>query len=95
MVLLLFQLSIIAYVFVRLCEPGMIFSFYGKSIERLPDWLYNPVGGCAKCFTGQVCFWGYLITYFHSYNIIEHLAFTSAGIFLSLIYDKLWTVCEQ
>jgi hypothetical protein len=92
--ILAFKIAIIITVFVNLCEPGMIFSFYGKLIDRLPGWLYNPLGGCVKCTTGQACFWGYIIAYFHSYNLFEHILFISSGIILSLIIDKLWNLCE-
>ena len=89
------KIAIIVTVFVNLCEPGMIFAFYGKLIDKLPDWLYNPLGGCVKCTTGQVCFWYYLITNFHEYSFIDHIFFTSSGIFLSLILNKIWTLSDQ
>lgn len=95
MIIILIKISLIVYTFCALGEPGMIFAGYQRLICRLPDWLYNPLGGCHKCLTGQVCFWYYLITEIHSYNIIDHLAFTSAGIFLSLIYNLIWTHCVQ
>jgi hypothetical protein len=95
MIALLFKLVIISVVFVNLCEPGMIFSWYGKQINKLPDWLYNPLGGCVKCFAGQVSFWGYLVVYFHPYNLFEHIVFTSSSIFLSLILNKIWTLSDQ
>jgi hypothetical protein len=89
------QISLITTVFVQLMEPGMIFAFYGRLISRLPIWLYNPLGGCVKCFTGQVAFWFYVIKYFDSYNFFDHLFFVSAAIFLSLIYDKLWQTLSR
>jgi hypothetical protein len=95
MIVLAAKLALITTVFVRLTEPEMVFEWYGKLISKLPRWLYYPLGGCTKCFTGQVCFWTYLITYFHSYNFIDHLFFASFGIILSLIYDKIWTLSEQ
>lgn len=91
--LILFKLSLIAYVFCALGSEGMIFSWYQRLLLKIPDWLAFPLGACHKCFTGQVCFWGYLFIF--PYNFIDHLFFTSAGIFLSLIYDKLWTLLEQ
>jgi hypothetical protein len=95
MILILIKVSLIAYVFCALGSPGMIFAWYQRLIYRLPEYLSNPLGSCHKCFTGQVCFWYYLITYFHSYNLIDHLFFVSLGIFLSLLYDNLWTLLEQ
>jgi hypothetical protein len=88
------KLALIATVIVRLTETDMIFSWYGRLISNLPNWLYFPLGGCTKCFSGQVCFWYFLITHFHAYNLFDHLFFTSLGIFLSLIYDKIWTLSE-
>lgn len=95
MIILLFKLTVIAYVFCALGEPDMIFSWYQKLLMKLPDWLAFPLGACHKCFTGQVCLWGYLIAFYHNYNVIDHAFFISAGIFLSLIYNKLWTISEQ
>lgn len=94
MLLDIIKISIVTVVFVNLCEPGMIFTFWGKLINKLPDWLYNPLGGCVKCFGGQVALWFYIIKYFHSYNLLEHIVFTSSVIFLSLILNKLWQNCE-
>jgi hypothetical protein len=89
-VLEILQVSIIASVFSFLGEPDMIFAWYRKLIMKLPDILNKPLGSCHLCITGQACFWYYLIVHFNSYNIIDHLFFTSAGIFLSSIYYKLW-----
>jgi hypothetical protein len=89
-VLEILQVSIIASVFSFLGEPDMIFAWYRKLIMKLPDILNKPLGSCHLCITGQVCFWYYLIVHLSSYNIIDHLFFTSAGIFLSSIYYKLW-----
>ena len=90
MYLELIQISLIASVFSFLGEPDMIFAWYRKLIMKLPDWLNRPLGSCHLCFTGQACFWYYLIVYFSSYNFIDHLFFTSAGIFLSSIYCTIW-----
>ena len=90
MYLMLFKISIVAFIFVQMGEPDMIFSWYQKAINKLPHWLNAPLGGCLWCFTGQVCFWSYIIIYHAEYNIIDHLFFTSLGIFASSIYDKIW-----
>lgn len=94
MLLRLFEVSLIVYMFCALGEPGEIFGWYQRLIDPLPLWLAKPLGACFRCFTGQVCFWFYLITYIHSYNVIDHLFFASAGIFLSILYNKLWAICE-
>jgi hypothetical protein len=95
MILLLFKLSLTAYVITTLIQPEQALSWYGKILDNMPYWVANPLGLCFKCFTGQVCFWGYLIKYIHEYILIDHLFFTSLGIFLSLIYDWLWIHLEQ
>ncbi len=85
-----FKIAIICFVFVKLTEPGMIFSFYAKLIEPLPTWIRNPLGWCEYCITGQVALWYFLVTHFKDYNFIEHLFFTSFSIFLISIFDRLW-----
>ena len=96
MLILIIKIALIAYVFVQSIKPEEIFAWYGKLIDPLPEWLWKPLGGCFKCFTGQLCFWAYLVTYFHDYNLkdnlIDHLFFTSLGIFLSLIYNTIWNL---
>jgi len=91
---MVFKISLIAFIFWALSDPDMIFAWYQKLIYRLPTWLYYPLGGCLKCFTGQVCFHYYWIANLHHYNLLDHLFFTSSGIFLSLIYNWLWTHLE-
>ena len=84
----IFKISLIAYMFCALGEKGKIFHFYRREICRLPEWLCRPLGGCYMCFTGQVCLWYFIIT--KSFDIIELLFFCSAGIMMSMIYDKLY-----
>jgi len=84
------KISLITSVFSFLGEPDMIFSWYRKQIMKLPDWLNKPLGSCHLCITGQAMFWYYLITRFTDYNLIDHLFFTTAGIFLSAIYSAIW-----
>ena len=88
----LLKISLITSVFSFLGEPDMIFAWYRKQIMKLPDWLNKPLGSCHMCISGQVCFWYYLITSFSQYNLLEHLFFTSAGIFLSSIYYTIWNL---
>ena len=83
-------IGIVAYVFVILTSPGMIFHFYFKLINRIPwDFLFKPLGGCNICFAGQLSFWFYLVRYFHSYNVFEHIVFVSSAILVVMILDKL------
>jgi hypothetical protein len=82
-------IGIIVYVFVVLTSPGMIFYFWYKWIDHLPDFLYKPLGGCNVCASGQAAAWFYLIKHFHSYNFFEHIFFISATILTVMILDKL------
>lgn len=42
--------------FVDMCmEEGMILHWYYKLIERLPEVLFKPLGGCIYCFSAW-CF---------------------------------------
>ena len=84
------KISLIAFMFLKMGEPGMVFSWYQKLIDPLPEYLWKPLGGCLHCFTGQVCFWFYFIKYFNNYSVVDHLFFASLGIFLSSLYDKIW-----
>ena len=86
----IFKISLIAFMFCALGDEGMIFNRYQKLIEKLPEWLFFPLGGCYLCFTGQVCFWYFLVNNFTDYIFIDHLFFTSAGIFLSAIYHRIY-----
>jgi len=84
------EISLIAFMFVALGDPEMIFAPYQRLISNLPLWLNKPLGGCSYCFTGQVCLWYYLIFHFRDYQLREHLFFASAGIFLVSIYNFIW-----
>ena len=82
-------IALIAFMFVYLGKPGMMFSWYQRLIDRLPwDWLWKPLGGCLKCFTGQCLFW-YYIFFVDGYNFFEHMFYVSFGILCSMVYDKL------
>jgi hypothetical protein len=82
-------------VFYILGEPGEIFDFYQRLIGRLPEWLWKPLGGCPKCFTGQVCFWFFLLKNYASYNLIDHLFFVSLGILISITLQKLYELAKN
>lgn len=55
-----FQAACIAAGFMLITEPGQILSGYGHWLDR-NEWrlgkLYKPLGGCGRCFAGQVGFW--------------------------------------
>jgi len=98
----IFKISLIAFMFCALGkDEGMIFNWYQKLIKRLPQWISFPLGGCYKCFTGQVCFWYFCFTKdaldYGTFTkaTIELLFFVSAGIFASAIYNKIFNwLCE-
>lgn len=55
-----FQAAVLAFVLLRLFEPGNIFAFWGRVLNRrpsLPDWIRKPLGYCPRCFAGQIGFW--------------------------------------
>jgi len=83
------KVSVICYVIVILMNPNMIFYSYYKLIDKLPDVLFKPLGGCLMCFTGQCAMWTYLIVNFHSYNFFDHAFFISACIALVILIDKI------
>lgn len=94
------KISLIAYIFCALgYEENMIFSWYQKLIRRLPIWLSFLLGACYKCFVGQVCFWYLIIKKKYSFaeldGVIEFLFLIAIGIFASVIYNKIWDICES
>ncbi len=83
----IFKVSIIAFMFHALGEKGMIFNFYFAWLERrkergLPEWLYKPLGGCEKCWCGQVLFHFYWITCIRDYSIIEQIYHPYPAVYL-------------
>jgi len=82
------KISLITYMFCALGEPGKIFHFYRRLICRLPEWLCRPLGGCFMCLTGQVCLWYCIIT--KPFHVIDLLFFVSAGILMSMIWNRLY-----
>lgn len=73
-------------------QPGEILSFYWNLIDKLPDWLNKPLGGCSKCFTGQLAFWLYI--YLYDYNLVYHLLFTLSAITIAYIVDLTLNLIE-
>lgn len=51
-------ISLWAYLYTGpLSEAGQVFGFVHRLAYKLPQWLYKPLAGCAKCHAGQVAFW--------------------------------------
>ena len=89
MCLEILKISLIAFMFVAISKQEQsIFSWYQKLIEPLPWYISEPIGGCYMCFTGQVCFWYYLLT--QPFSVINLLFFASAGIMLSMVYNRIY-----
>lgn len=89
------QISIICFVFYILGEPGQIFGWYQKLINPLPEWLWKPLGGCLKCFCGQVLAHYYWITHLKNYNIIDQLFYPSMGIVIVLTLNYLYELTKD
>lgn len=90
--MIIFEISFIAYMIYWLTDPEEIFGWYGQLISKLPKWLWKPLGGCYRCFTGQVMMWSYLVIYFKEYNLIDHGFFIAGGIFLSMVYNLIFAI---
>ena len=59
----IFKISLIGFMFSALAQDNhTLFTWYGDLIERLPWYLCKPLGGCYRCFVGQLCLWFYLLT---------------------------------
>jgi len=83
------KISLIGFMFSALTQDQhTLLSWYGKLIERLPWYLYKPLGGCYRCFVGQLCLWYYLLT--KPFNLVEWLFFVAAGIMLSMVYNAIY-----
>ena len=83
-----FKVSMICFVFIAMGEPGMIFAWYGKLINNLPDWLNKPLGGCGYCMTGQAALWFFIFT--KPFDLFNLLFFISLSIFFISIYEIIW-----
>jgi hypothetical protein len=87
------KISLIGFMFSSMTqEEHTLLSWYGKLIEPLPWYLNKPLGGCYKCCTGQLCFWVFLINRIAmgEYDFFEHLFYVSAGIMISMVYNKIY-----
>lgn len=84
-VLTAFSIAIIAIVFCDvLSEPEELLAGYHRLIEKLPWYIHKPLGGCAKCFGGQIALW---------YNLgmdwDKHLLLICLTILILDIYDRI------
>ena len=96
------KISLIAFMFSALTQDQhTLLSWYGKLLNKLPWWLYKPLGGCYRCLVGEVCFWyliikgetiqiGFWYLIIKKETIIEILFLTSFGIMISMIFNKIY-----
>lgn len=87
------KISLILYMVDTLIqEEHTLLSWYGKLIERFPWYFKKPLGGCYMCFTGQMCFWYYLLNRIalHQYDGLDHLFYVFASVLMSMVYNKIY-----
>ena len=68
------------------CQPGEVLGWYENLISRLPEWIYKPLGGCAKCFAGQIALWSYFI---HPNGIFIHVLFIFSTIAVTYFIELI------
>ena len=86
-------LAIAAWVYVHLLlKEGMVLSWFNNVLDRLPEWLSEPLGGCEYCVAGQMALWYYLYK-MESYNLVEHILFITLTIFIVEIIN-VWKQSE-
>ena len=91
---LAFILAVTAYTFsCILIEDEMLLSKYQNLLNRLPDWIANPLGACDLCFSGQLALWIYIFRY--EYSILGHIFFISITIFFVKIINTIITRWEN
>lgn len=82
-IFLIYSMLIAVFAVVFSCiliDEDMIFGFYGKWLDRLPDKIAFPLGRCAYCLGGQIAVWYYFFV--EQYNVFHHVAFVSLTIFI-------------
>ena len=87
-------IGIAAWAFTNILMDGeMIFGWWYKILNKLPEWLAKPLGKCEYCLSGQMAFWFYLYEYWNDYDFFQHILLISLSIFIvelinTLIYGK-------
>jgi hypothetical protein len=64
-------------------DEGMINNWYFKLIDKLPTYLYNPLGGCIYCFN----FWVTLIITLSYYKLIFFPLIVGISHLVVTLYD--------
>ena len=68
------------------CQPNEVLGWYENLISRLPEWLYKPLGGCAKCFAGQIALWSYFVM---DHSVFIHVLFVFTTITITYITELI------
>lgn len=85
----MFKISLTAFMFSAIVQrEHSLFTWYRVLIQKLPWWLARPLGMCYMCVTGQACLWYFIAT--RRFDFIELAFFVSAGIGLSMVYNKIY-----
>ena len=89
-------ISLWAYLYtIPLSEPDQVFGWLKGLLSRLPEWLYLPLIGCAKCHAGQVAFWWQVWQVYHwqGFNIPFVLIAVAGAVALEKMDNLLdaWT----
>lgn len=90
------MIPLVAVVYsVVLTDPGQLLAGVRyRAEQRLPWWLFNPLIGCYKCASGQIALWYYVVTRWGEFRPDELVAWVSASIFLSVIYNFIYEKCN-
>jgi len=90
---LVIAISAWVYVFILLKE-GMVLGWLWKILDKLPEWLQDPLGGCEYCVAGQMALWYYLYKNWNEYDVafcdtlIGHILFITTTIFVVEIINQ-------
>jgi len=88
------KIALVGFMFSALTQQERsCLSWYGRLIKRLPWWLCKPLGGCYMCVAGQLMFWYFILT--RPFDLFELAFAVSAGIFVSMIYNKIYCYLWQ
>jgi len=90
MIITFILIGIAAWTFsMILSDPEMIFGWWFKLIEPLPDWIGKPLGKCEYCLAGQLALWYYIVKFFYTYDFFEHILMVSLSIFTVELINTL------
>lgn len=84
------QVAVVAHVLTLLMQEGNLLHgwavFLNKRQWTWPDWLLKMLGGCSRCFCGQVGFWVAAIVF--RLDPFQIVTFSSVVIFSTEIFRK-------